>query len=246
MALRIFISDATEGGTHGTTLKSAISTGYGSDISDQITLRMNATYSIEQVRADMAEAYASGYQVFCTSAYGIMNLYRNAIAYYPTMLVFTPMGLNSYEDILAVSAATVIVASGAGDTQNRTAYGNGMEFWDTDPSGGMASSFSNGVVCGKMLYIKDRRNCDWWTARYSARQTASGSGAWTTTDGYGQIDSALAVSWNGGVSTDPFIESSDGIGVEPPTVPPASQALYRMSLRQLLRPAFRSTRFLAR
>lgn len=198
MSLRVFISDSTAGGTHGTDLKAAISFGYGSDISAEITLRLNGSYSSAQILADMAEAYDAGYIAFVQSAFGPNAFIAAARDYQSTMQMFSPLGSNSSTLLSTPDPVPGIVTSGAGDTDNDTAYGPGLEFWDDDNDGNMnndASSFSNGTVCGKILKIYDSRGRGWWDARRSARKTASGGGVRTDANGYGKIDVSAAIAY---------------------------------------------------
>ena len=172
----IFISDSTAGYDHGDKILSAINFGYGGDITDRITLRKNSSYNITQVEMDMQEAYDSGYIAFIYSGSGPSNTtIAKAKLYQPTMQCFFPLGSNSYTELnLLPNEISSIICSGAGDTQNRTGYGNGLEFWDFDSFDDIyfESSFSNGVILGKLLKIKEDKNCSWWKARYIARQTA--------------------------------------------------------------------------
>jgi hypothetical protein len=92
---------------------------------------------------------------------------------------------------------------------NDTAYGPGLEFWDLDAdSDGTddASSYSNGRICGKLLYLKDTKGWTWWQTRYVARMTASGAGTRTDADGYGKIDVTAALAWLGTVTDDPYTD----------------------------------------
>jgi hypothetical protein len=101
------------------------------------------------------------------------------------------------------------VTSGGGTTQNDTAYGDGLEFWD-DGSGG--SSAANGRIAGKLLKIKHSRGGSWWDARYAARQTASNGGVWDKFNGYGKIDVAAAIAYGGSIPADDYANGNPELG----------------------------------
>lgn len=200
MANRVLISDIDA--DHAADVETAISTGYGSDISADIAIRLNEGYS-----SDVTYAIANGFEaiVRSVSAPTGSDISRAVSAYASDLLTFFPLGSNSDIELAYPPSLLVIVTSGAGDTENQTAYGNGLEFWDVeDIDEGFQSSFSNGVVAGKMLKIKDGRASTWWDARYAARETAGNSGTWDKNDGYGKIDVTAAVAFAGAVPTDPY------------------------------------------
>jgi hypothetical protein len=111
-----------------------------------------------------------------------------------------PLGSNDYIELLSPASIPVIITSGAGDTQNRTAYGNGLEFWDVADT----SSESCCVVAGKIYKIQRSLNCSWWEARYRARMTASNNGVWDKFNGYGKINVNSAISYAGEIIPDPY------------------------------------------
>ena len=184
MAIRIIVADVFL--EHGASVKNAISTGYGSDISAQISI----------VPVDLGEAIvhaqASGSIAVVHSYTGVESHVAEAQVVYPTILCFMPLGSNSFVELTALSDIPVIVTSGAGTTQNDTAYGDGLEFWDSPD---FVSSNSNGVICGKMLYIKDTLGLDWLDVRRYCRATTSQRGQWNKFNGYGQIDVAAALAY---------------------------------------------------
>ena len=197
--MRVWVSDAEAGGTHGANVKSAISTGYGSDISNEINLVESAEYSVAQVKADMLLAYNAGYELFVSSAYSGANFLTEAKTYYPDMLCVFPNGVNDHVSYQLGSSYTIpeiAVITGAGDDNNETGYP--IEFFDVDPTETDASSFSNGVVAGKLLKIKDGRGSHWTDAVQAARATSSLS-TLDTEDGYGVIDVSSAVAYSGTV-----------------------------------------------
>ena len=198
--MRVYISDSTEGGTHGSNVKSAISTGYGSDISSEINLVESESYSIAQVKADMLIAYNAGYELFVSSAYGADNFLTEAKSYYPTMLCAFPNGINTFGENPSQGSSLqipeLLIVTGSGDTNNVNGYP--IEFFDEDPTEADASSFANGVIAGKLLKIKDGRGSHWTDAVQSARATSSLS-TLDTEDGYGIIDIDSAINYSGTV-----------------------------------------------
>ena len=105
----------------------------------------------------------------------------------------------------------MIVTCGAGvasATNNQTGYGNGLEFWDRESVGAAGtaeSSYSNGVIAGKLYSIKAALGCNWWEARYRARMTASNGGSWNKYDGYGVINVSAAIAYGSGIAEDPYL-----------------------------------------
>ena len=210
MAIRVIVSD-TALGSHADTVKAAISLGYGSDISDQIEIKTGG------LSADLAYADSIGAIAVVRSTTGYSSYASLAESYYPRILMFMPLGSNS--NIELTTALSVIVSSGAGDTENKnnTAYGDGLEFWDNDydtATSDDVSSYSNGVVAGKLLKIRDTLSCDWWEARYRARMTADRNednrltSEWDLYNGYGKINVSSAVAYSGEIISDEFINNT--------------------------------------
>lgn len=200
MPIRIVISDTDN--DHALAVRNCINFGYGSSISSDIEIRL------ESLSASLQYAHSSGTVIAVVrSTIGIEGYTAIAQDEYPLIQVFMPLGNNSHIELTALTAIPVIVSSGAGDTQNDTAYGKGLEFWDDDNDGNPnndASSFSNGTICGRLLFIKDSVSCPWWFARYRARMTASGGGSWTLENGYGKINTVAAIAFVGEMPEDPY------------------------------------------
>ena len=200
MANRVLISDIDQ--PHADKVEEAIVDGYGSDISADIETRIAQTFA-----NDVTYAVANGFEAIVRSVSAPVgsDVSGAVSAYGSDIAVFFPLGSNTSSELSYPPTLLVIVTSGAGDTQNQTAFGNGLEFWDVESVDvGFQSSFSNGVVAGKMLKIKDGRAGSWWDARYAARQTASNAGVWDKNDGYGKIDVTAAVAFAGAVPSDPY------------------------------------------
>jgi len=141
---------------------------------------------------------------------GVQSYINFATSIYPRIQMFFPLGgtNNVFQqvNIFQEQEPPVIITSGAGDEElrNNTSYGNGLEFWDWDliqteqPSSDQ-SSFSNGIILGKLLRIKDTLNCSWPEARYRARMTADRNepnretSPWDLHNGYGRINVQAAI-----------------------------------------------------
>lgn len=157
------------------------------------------------------------------STTGVANYINDAWQLYPRILYFFPMGSNSFTElnIFSFEEPPVIVTTGAGDEEgrNNTGYGKGLEFWDWDltqteePSEDQ-SSFSNGIILGKLLKIKHTLNCTWWEARWRARITADRTEPnrethpWDKKNGYGRINVQRAISFKGLIPPDPYLDTS--------------------------------------
>lgn len=198
MAVRVVVSDKVAFGDHAEKIKSEVSLGYGSDISSQIEIRYDfgLTADIEYARQIGAIAVLDS-----TNLVGPSNGISAALGVYPYIQVFMPLGSNSYVELSTPKPIPVIVTSGSGDTQNRTAYGEGLEFWDIEQQdAGFESSYSNGTVAGKLLKIRDALGCSWWEARCRARKS-TGQG-WSKFNGWGKIDVNAAIAFSGGIDAD--------------------------------------------
>lgn len=221
---RILIVDSDAG--HAATIKAAIVAGYGSDINSDI--EVVSTWN----GAVLAAGLDTDVVAIVRSASGVASAVTAAAGLYPRVLCFFPMGSNTFQDmgIFTVNEPPVIVTSGAGDAenQNNTAYGKGLEFWDTDLDTSTIadmSSYSNGYICGKLLKIKDTLESDWWEARYRARLTAARTEAnrltsmWDLRNGYGKIDVTGAVLYEGLIPADPYLDETriKGLSVTIPT-----------------------------
>lgn len=223
----IIISD--EYGQHGLDIRTAINIGYGEDISSRIQIIPYWSPAFAEARDN------SNIIALIRSATGISGYINNATSIYPRVLTFVPMGSNSFTELNTFqnNEPPIIVTSGAGDVgyedRNNTAYGKGLEFWDNDlvqDASGDQSSFSNGIILGKLLKIKDTLNCTWWEARYRARITADRTepnretSMWDLRNGYGRIDVDAAIAYVGLIPADPYLEVEEVEPEEPEeTVP---------------------------
>jgi hypothetical protein len=226
MSIRIIISDTVLTG-HPESVRSAISVGYGSDISAQCEINTSGL-SAALLRAVEVDAIA-----VIRSTTGVNNYISLAQGYYNNYLIqtFMPLGNNSYVELSTPTSIPVIIICGAGDEelQNNTGYGNGLEFWDwdlsqtTDPTGDQ-SSYSNGIILGKILKIKDTLNCSWWEARYRARMTCPRTepnrvtSPWEKINGYGRIDVSASTGYSETIIADPYYTAPPPEVADPPTI----------------------------
>jgi hypothetical protein len=214
--IRILIADNIE--SHYNAIISAINSGYGSDISDQIQVYPN-------LELCLAEANTNNNIISIVRSYsGVSGVVSLLSPLYNRVLGFYPLGSNTFQqlNVFTNEEPPVIVTSGAGDleNQNNTGYGKGLEFWDWDLTNDFpedSSSFSNGYIAGKLLKIKDTLQCSWWEARYRARATALQTETnrlnlgWDLYNGYGKIDVDKAIAYKGVIPLDPYIYNDDYI-----------------------------------
>lgn len=160
---------------------------------------------------------------------GIKYCIESAKLVYPRVQSFIPMGSNVYYEmtIFTDQEPPLIATCGCGDDENRnnTAWGNGLEFWDTDwcwEGGTDASSYANGWVCGKIWRIYDElrkiygNNATWWWARWLAREYA-----WRTESNRPKDESGNPVKWckENGYGHINLDESLRHLQLTPPTDP---------------------------
>jgi len=195
---------------HANNIITAISTGYGSDISSQCLIVPSDPFVSASLNNDIIAIVRSysGWQSNVSQSLGV----------YPNTLTLFPVGSNNFElvSITQESQIPPIVLTGAGDVgyedKNNTGYG--IEFWDSDltlSSTSDESSYSTGIILGKLLKIKDTLNCSWWEARYRARKTAVRNESnrvtseWDLYNGYGIINVIDAINYNDEIISDPFL-----------------------------------------
>ncbi len=166
-------------------------------------------------------AEAIGTRAIIKSYAGLFSHIPLATEYYPNVAFFMPLGGNASVELPNPTTLSVIVACGAGnatDTQNKTGYGNGLEFWDNEGYANPIdeSSFSNPIIAAKILTIMDARDCTFWEARYCARITADrnepnrpANTIWHNLNGFGKINVANAIAYNGSIPADPFLNNGN-------------------------------------
>lgn len=210
VSISAIISDASE--THGAIVKQAFDDNYTPD---------NAVV-YNQRDEDLFEfGEAIGVKAIIKSYTGLFSHIPLATEYYPNVPFFMPLGSNSFIELPNPNTMSVIVACGAGDAddlQNNTGYGNGLEFWDNEEYNIPAdeSSFSTPIICAKILTIMEARNCTFWEARYCARITADrnepnrpANTIWHNLNGFGKINVANAIAYNGSIPADPFLNNGN-------------------------------------
>lgn len=191
--------------THANNIKASISLGYGSDINSRIYVSNGSftscfNYAINNNGMAVVKSYA-----------GLQGHIATALTYYTNDIqCFMPLGSNDPLVTITLSPDVIpnIVTCGAGDTQNDTAKGNGLEFWGYDSDGNPAidaSSYANGYITGQILKVKETLLCSWWEARYRCRMTASENGVYSSTNGFGFINVLAAIAYNGTIIADPYL-----------------------------------------
>jgi len=195
---------------HANNIITAISTGYGSDISNQCLIVSSDPFvsaSLDNNIIAIVRSY-SGWESNVSQSLGV----------YPNTLTFFPAGSNTFSLVAITQESEIpnLVLTGAGDVgyedKNNTGYG--IEFWDSDlnlSSTSDESSYSTGIILGKLLKIKDTLNCSWWEARYRARKTTDRNESnrltseWDLYNGYGIINVNNAINYSGEIISDPFL-----------------------------------------
>lgn len=226
MSIRIIISDLTLTG-HPESVRNAISVGYGSDISAQCEI------NVDGLSSALARAVEVGAEAVIRSTTGVNNYISLAQGYYNNHGIQTimPLGSNSFVELSVPTEVPVIITCGAGDEElrNNTGYGDGLEFWDwdlsqTDPPTSDQSSYSTGIILGKLLKIKDDLSCSWWEARYRARMTCSReesnreTSPWGKYNGYGRPDIISAEAYSGEIISDPYYIPPPPEQADPPVI----------------------------
>lgn len=201
--VEIVISDDA-GSAHGESVRSAVVYGYNYPNISNKTAIYGGSYT-----TDVSIAKTIRARLVVRSFSGVEFELVNSDSCYPSILSVWPLGSNSFVELTSLSSIPVSVTCGAGTTQNDTAYGNGLEFWDENNGG---SSGAAGIVAGKLLKIKHSRGGSWWDARYSARATASNGGTWDKFNGYGKINVAAAIAYAGSIPADPYANSNVELG----------------------------------
>jgi len=126
--MRILIADIPNT-QHALDVKQSIIDGYGSDISSDIQIvSSNLQTTINAIEEDTV--------MIVHSYTGIVSKVNMSQEVYPNVLVFMPLGSNTFTqlNLFEETDPPVIVTCGAGDFEerNNTGYGNGLEFWDED------------------------------------------------------------------------------------------------------------------
>lgn len=139
---------------------------------------------------------------------------------YPYTQTFIPLGSNDFILLDDVTSIPSVIVVGAGLTENETAYGPALEFWDNENVGSTNkdSSFSNGTIAAKFLLIKNALSCSNWEARVRARITADRNETrrppgviWTQEDGFGKINVQAAIDFVGSIPADPYINGGNAM-----------------------------------
>jgi hypothetical protein len=205
---KIYLSDSVTGGSHADIIVEAILANNPSISEDDITVQLNQSYNINLVLNDMLVAAVRGYDLFVCSAgvskQRMLSLSEDLLQPYPSTRFVFPHGLNTHVEVpYNPDKRYPAIGCGASNgADNETSYGNALWFFDDDngrgtPASQDLSSFSTGVIAGKLLFVKDSRGGSWWDAIYACMQTASGNGTATLNNGYGIINVESAIEYDG-------------------------------------------------
>jgi len=176
------------GGEHDSIVEECVKQGYidcGGNLNN-ITVIRSANSYLNQGFIDSLRNTGFNFLVRSTTGYGGFTIQSLAINN-PDILFIMPSGSNSH--INTGNTLSIIVATGAGDTANKTGYP--IHFYDKDTTGQMASSYSNGYIAGKLARIKDSSKCSLSDAfNYAKLSTKQ---PFSPTNGYGKIDFSNAI-----------------------------------------------------
>jgi hypothetical protein len=172
--------------------------------------------------ADLFEyAEAIGCDVLIKSYPLLYSYIPLAEQYYPQVQMFMPLGSNASVELQYPETLSVIISCGATNDVggvNETGYGMGLEFFDLENYFNPVdeSSYTNPIIAAKIMQIKDARECTFWEARYCARFTATRTIAthpsgeiWNKFNGFGVINVANAIAYNGSIPADPFLNNGN-------------------------------------
>ncbi len=143
---------------------------------------------------------------------GASSIINIALSNYPDVTTVMPAGSNVPSDLVFDHIIpSVILITGGGDESIGNETGINIEFFandyttpETTPDEQDLSSFSNGYILGQIAYIMAQRNCNSWEARYCAKMTGSENGVWDSNNGFGFIDTDLAIAYSGIIANDSF------------------------------------------
>lgn len=202
MAIEIVIVDPDDSPSgHGAQIRSEILIGAEQDISDKIEIYTGGFY------AGMQHAHDIGAFLVVRSYTGLTSTIQEALSHKDHFILLMPLGSNLSQELSLPTSLPPILSSGAGDSLNRTGYGEGLWCWDTELSGGLStweSSYSNGRIAGKLWKIITTLSLqnDLWQAWDRAMKSTGLS--WNKNNGYGKIVTADAISYAGAISSYPF------------------------------------------
>ena len=265
MATRIIICDPDIYG-HGLDMRTAFINAYILAGGDEETIKADIEFYPSNAYVELYNEIINGSYPDCEmilySYAGIAGYVNYAKTLYRDYGILTcmPLGSNLFAELPAfgtygASGTTpdprVIITIGAGDEElkNNTAWGNGIEFWDwditqTDPPSSDQSSYSNGTIAGKLMYIKDYWTAqgeerDWWDVRWVARKTADRtesnrsadstitSVTWCRYNGFGRINVANALTgYTTPLKADPYLLSNTISSIAIQTITVAHSTTY--------------------
>jgi hypothetical protein len=197
------------------------STDHGKAVRDTF-IAQNSNYVASDFQFNVASsaypfAFKYGVGIIVRSTKGLELQANIAASYKGDILLVMPLGDNFITELdYNGELYPWVICTGAGDTENRTAYGNNLDFFDEDDvsDASFISSYSNGRIAGKLKAIQDGRGCAWneWdepihVARITATRTLTThpSGEMRNkNNGYGIIDVAAAIAYAGTLPSTPY------------------------------------------
>jgi hypothetical protein len=194
------------------------STSHGQTVRDTF-IAQNSNYVASDFQFDAsiyAFSFAAQYGVdmIIRSTTGLTSYANLSEQYKGDVLLVMPLGDNNYVELdYNGELYPWVICTGAGDTENKTSFGNNLDFFDEDDvsDASFISSYSNGRIAGKLKAIKDARASTWWDTINAARETATrtatthpSSGKWNKNNGYGIIDVSAAIAYTGTLPATPY------------------------------------------
>jgi hypothetical protein len=191
---------------------------HGQTIRNQFIIE-NPSYELEDFKFDTSNnAYAfaaqNGLDIIIRSTTGVDYYASIAEPFKESVLLIMPLGSNIDEELdYSGTLFPWVICTGAGDSINRTAFGNNLDFFDVDDTvdGTYLSSYSTGRIAGKLKAIKDARNNTWWDTINAARETATRTATthplsekWNKNNGYGIINTSAAIAYTGTLPATPY------------------------------------------
>ena len=190
----IIISDSQE--SHANFVASAVDSGYVGDV--------NTINVIGDFNSALSYAQTNNISIIVRSVDDLSQANRDSAANnYPNIISLFPAGSNSHEQSFTGAIPQPMIITGMGADSNETGYN--IEFYDIDPHGQNASSYSNGFIAGRFLYLKDSLGYDNDSIRAVLRLTSTLAGSFTNEDGYGRIQLATALAYSGSIPSQDFI-----------------------------------------
>lgn len=204
---KIILADTDGGvGSHGIIMRDTMKAQYPTLVDADFSF--NTSYNAFEI------ANVSNIPIIVRSTTGLNTYANHSKAYWDSVILVMPLGSNQKIELdYSGELYPWVICTGAGATQNETAFGNNLDFWDEDENqdGTYTSSFSNARIAAKLYQIwVGRTNPDMWEVIIAARETAERNITthpdglkWNKNNGYGKIDVAAAIAYAGTIPTKP-------------------------------------------